>query len=230
MGSKKVNFIHIPKTGGMAIRRNTILRPRVIPSTPAQHKSAEYTAELHRVMKENKEHHGNEHARWRDLNDKAKQRPSIAVVRNPWSRTVSRYTYLIRAVLKQSGPIVKINPTYREMSFEEFLEERHIYGGLPYFWHRAIKGWYQQKDYVTDEDGNLQCGVMRQERLNDDLIEYFRFDPRLQRRNISNNKKNYKAFYTPETKKIVEDWYGEDIEFFGFTFDGPATKNIWVNK
>jgi len=83
-------------------------------------------------------------------------------------------------------------------------------------------------DYVTDEDGNLQCDVLRTESLNADITKYFGFDPKLQRRNVSNIKNvDYRDVYTPETKKIVADWYGEDIEFFGFTFEGPATKNRW---
>ena len=31
-----------------------------------------------------------------------------------------------------------------------------------------------------------------------------------------------------EEYDIVADWYKEDIDFFGFSFDGGATKNIWT--
>ncbi len=33
--------------------------------------------------------------------------------------------------------------------------------------------------------------------------------------------------YTPETIKIIADWYKADIDMFGYDFDGGPTKNIW---
>ena len=41
------------------------------------------------------------------------------------------------------------------------------------------------------------------------------------------NRIDYRDFYNDTTKQIVSDWFKEDIDFFGFTFEGSATKNIW---
>ena len=137
---------------------------------------------------------------------------SFAIVRNPYARTVSRFTFA-RVTGDASG----------DNTFRCFLEERHKYGGLDYFWHRAIRGWYQQKDYVVDEEGNLRCDVLRLE--SNDIKDYI--GKELRRRNVSNRGEDYRDFYGPEEYDIVTDWYKEDIDYFGFDFEGPATKNIW---
>lgn len=47
-------------------------------------------------------------------------------------------------------------------------------------------------------------------------------------RNVTGlNQGIYQDIYTKETIQIVADWYKEDIDFFGFDFDGAATKNTW---
>lgn len=224
--SNKINFIHIPKNGGVTIK-HTHLENLISPSSPDKFVNPTYTKDLLDVMKKYGEHHGYGHARWRDLNNQAQKNKSFAMVRNPWSRTVSRYTFLLAVFTNPNNP-VHSNPNYNIVSFEEFLEERHKWGNIPYFWHRAIHGWYLQKDYVTDVDGKLCVDVMRFENFDEDLNKYFNTDFEFDRRNISNNdNRDYRDFYTVTTKKIIEDWYAEDIKYFGFTFDGPATKNIW---
>lgn len=226
MNSNKFHFIHIPKTGGMTIRRSLELKSKLIYSGP-QFFSREYTKQLDAIMKKHNEHHGYEHARWRDLNDEAHQLPCVAFIRNPWSRVVSRYTFLMHIFDKPKHKIHS-HPTYKRCSFEEFLEERFEWGNIPYFWHRAIRGWYPHVDHVTDIDGNIRCDILRTEHLYEDANKYFNTKITMHPRNVSNTeKKDYRMFYTKETKKIVEDWYAKDIETFGFTFDGPATKNIW---
>jgi len=220
----KINFIHIPKNAGMTIRRAPELSRLISISGPGNHISPEYSKNVLETMNKYNQHHGYEHARWRDLKDSLRKNKSFAIVRNPWSKVVSRYTF---------GK--KLHGKY---TFEEFLEQRHLYGKVPYFWHRPIKGWYLQKDHVTDEEGQLQCDILRIEHFDEDIKKYFNLTKSLHIRNVSNgkklnnktiveNKKDYRDYYTSKTKKIIADWYAEDIEFFGFTFDSPATKNIW---
>lgn len=216
-------FIHIPKNGGTTIVRSPQLKGKVVKTNKRHHISTDYSDRLWRTMKNDGEHHGNAHARWRDLLDVVrKNRRCFAIVRNPWSRTVSRYLYSEK--LHERGN-VRVPQSF---SFEEFLEQRHEFGGREFYWHRAIKGWFPQKDYVTDADGNLKCDVLRLEHLNEDVSGYFNLQFSDRPWNVSNvDKMDYRSLYTDTTKQIVAEWYAEDIEFFGFTFDGPATKNIW---
>ena len=225
---QKVNFIHIPKNGGQAIKTNTTLRPFLTTARDSTNLcSPEYVTELLATMKKYGEHHGKAHARWRDWDTTARQRRTFAIVRNPWARTYSRWTFM-NIILDNRGE--KHTAGYQRCTFEEFLEQRHTYGSIPFFWHRAVRGWYQQMDYVTDTDGNLKCDVLRTEHLNEDVERYFGFDPNMLRRNVSNIKKiDYRTVYTPETKQIVADWYARDIEFFGFDFDSCATKNTYYD-
>jgi len=221
----KVHFIHIPKNGGMAIRRSDVLKPLITISHKQFHISKEYSDNVLATMQKYKQHHGYQHARWRDLNESVRNGRSFAIVRNPWAKVVSRYTFAMTTNSREEG-----------YTFEQFIEERHEWANVPYFWHRAIKGWYQQKDHVVDENGKLRADIMRTEHLNDDINEYFGKVIHLPLRNVSNgnktkentiiNRRDYRDFYTPETYDIITDWYADDIEFFGFTFDGPATKNV----
>ena len=220
------HFVHIPKNGGMTIRRSPQLKPLITLSLPINHISPEYTLNLKKTMKRDGEHPGPHHARWRDLKDSIRKNGTcFAIVRNPWSKVVSRYTF--SELAHKNGS--KYAP--ESFSFEEFLEQRHVFSGKEFYWHRAIKGWYQQKDHVTDIDGNLKVDILRLEHLNEDVSKYFNINFSDRQRNISNiNKIDYRSFYNDTTKQIVADWYAEDIEFFGFTFDGSATKNIWHKK
>lgn len=224
-------FVHIPKNGGMTVRKGMQSYPgEVMVGNRSHHVSDAYTSELRRTMDADGEHHGNEHARWRDWRkDLRDSCQAFAIIRNPWDRAVSRYTFMLYAIAQRAGNY----RNYEAKTFPEFLEERHEWGGRPYYWHRAIRGWYPQKDYVTDDLGVLRCDCLRFG--TDDVSTYL--GRTLYPRNISNgrtdgigvlDKKDYRKFYGPKEKRIIAEWYGDDIEFFGFTFDGPATKNIWT--
>ncbi|WP_306461210.1 hypothetical protein [Shimia sediminis] len=148
----------------------------------------------------------------------------VAIVRNPWARTVSRFRFAKMAAEKGS-PWAGTPPD----SFEAFLENRHVDGGRPYFWHRAIRGWYPQVDYVTDESGAIAADVLRQEEMDHDVPAYFGLDQPIARRNVTTGaKSNWQSYYTPSTIQIVADWYASDIDTFGFDFDTGATRNYWA--
>lgn len=216
-------FIHIPKNAGVAVRKSPLLKNRIVSADPYFHKSRAYTRELAAFMRERGEHHGYQHARLRDLDPVklAKLQP-LAIIRNPWARTVSRFRFAQTAI--QNGTTEE---TYTANNFEAFLDERHKYGGLPFYWHRAIRGWYQQSDYVTHTDGKIGADLIRQEFLSTEVMRYFDLPDTLRHRNISRvGDSDYKSFYTPKTIKIVADWYAQDIKTFGFDFDTAATKNM----
>ncbi len=223
LGLAKWLLIHIPKNAGVAMRRHRELETRMVRVERAFLISPEYRRELLRVMKEAGEHHGVPHARWRDVREDVRRKlQAVAVVRNPWARVVSRYRFALTAMESGRAPA-----DYVPDSFEAFLEERHVYGNRPFYWHRAIRGWYPQADHVTDEAGNLRAHILRQERLSDEATRYFNLKTPLRRRNVSRagGEKHWKDYYTQKTIQIVADWYAKDIEMFGFDFDTPARRN-----
>lgn len=220
-------FIHIPKTGGTAIRLFTLLEPMIQDATPEFHVSSQYTHDLHTTMKKFGEHHGNEHARFRDLNqEKIKGMKKFAIVRNPWDRVASRY-FFAKQLVNQG----KTDKSYVDTSsFEAFLEERWKWGDVPYFWHRAIRGWYPSVDYVVDDEGTIAVDILRFEKYDEDVRSYFNLSLSVPKRNVSVKTSLYKDIYTPETIKIIADWYARDIDTFGYDFDTGPTKNVWALK
>ena len=223
-------FIHIPKNGGMTIRRNKVLRPKVILATPDVHISPEYTRGLHRKMKEIGDHVGNEHARWRDITPRVTNNvQAFAFVRNPWDRVVSRYWFAKKVIEIEEDSDHYGETDYADISsFEAFLEERHKWGGQEYMWHRAIRGWYPAFDHVSDRHGEVKCDILRFENYNDDIRAYLNiaFDP--QPRNVTAvYNAPYQQMYTKKTQQIVADWYQKDIDYWGFDFDTGATRNYW---
>jgi len=214
-------FIHIPKNAGMSIRHG--LRGRIQVAGEGVHKSKEYTDAVRAHMKSRNEHHGFEHARWRDVRPGfTASVPAFAVIRNPWARVASRYFFGLQ-VAKQGKPESK-NYTFR--TFDEFLDERHLWGEEPYYWHRATRGWYPQLDYVTDEGGtDIKCDILRCEHLAEDLKALTGWELPPRPRNVTETKVPYQELYDYEQRKVVADWYQEDVEVFGFRFEGAATRN-----
>ena len=219
-------FIHIPKNGGMTIRKGLY---RTQPGHFGIHLgnrgnliSGEYADELDRVMNEmGLKSKGYEHARWRDFRADLRERcRPFAIVRNPWARTASRYTFA-----------VKVGDKSGKGSFRDFLELRHVYAEKPFYWHRAVHGWYQQKDYVVDVGGELRCDILRTESLTKDVQLYLgaKYDGCHNHSNTGRKKagiKDWRELYGDHEREIVADWYKEDIDYFGFTFDSPARKNL----
>lgn len=222
---KKV-FIHIPKNAGMTVRRSPQLQDKIMWASQNIHKSPEYSQNVLNHMNKIGDHHGFEHARWRDLNRSiVSAHGSFAIVRNPWDRVVSRYFFAKKVIEVEKKEPVGKHPIE---SFEAFLEDRHKWGGMEYMWHRAIRGWYNQREYVIDSKGVIKPDILRFEDLNNQLCKYFNIPEMSRARNVTAlNEGTYKDIYTPETIQIVADWYKDDIDTFGFDFDTGATKNVW---
>lgn len=216
-------LIHIPKNGGMTIRNNRELYGRIVAGERLFLKNRAYVRGLESTMKAHGMHHGLAHGRLRDYRPAVLDRlQPVAILRNPWSRVVSRFTY---SVARDSLPPDHLSSI---TAFERFLDERHEWGGKPYFWHRAIKGWYPATDYVTDTDGNIGADILRLEHLTQESFQYFGLETPPTRKNSSpTGKLGYREYYTPKTIQIVADWYKIDIDTFGFDFDSSATRNYF---
>lgn len=216
LGIAKHLFIHIPKNGGMSLRDSRAMRRRMISADPYFHRSKAYTEALAEEMAAQGFHHGNQHARLIDIHADVRTRlTAFAIIRNPWARTYSRFTYGIKGTDA---------PDYSPAAFERFLEERHEWGGRPYFWHRAVAGWYPQVDYVSDEQGQLAADILRLEHLDDDLHRYLGVTLGRRKNRSEHDAPKFTEIYTDRTRQIVADWYAKDIDTFGFDFIGGARR------
>ena len=229
MNEKKYFLIHTPKCGGMSIRHAATTGPlkgKVKIATKETHKPG-HAAAVKKVMDANGDHHGWEHARYRDIDPKYyDDYDFFAVIRNPWDRVVSRYFFAKKVIEVEK----KVPKSYADVSsFEAFLEERHKWGNQEYFWHRAIRGWFPAYDHVYDPlTDSVRCDILRLEHLNKDVEAYFDIDKMSRARNVTAlNKASYQDLYTPNTINVIADWYKKDIDYWGFDFDTAATKNYW---
>jgi len=221
-------FIHIPKNAGMTIRRSPELMSQIVTAGTKLHKSKNYSASVKHKMDSLGDHHGFEHARYRDLNQPlVSTMRAFAVVRNPWDRVVSRYFFAKKVIEVEK----KVDKSYADVSsFEAFLEERHKWGNEKYMWHRAIRGWYPAFDYVVDDSNTVCCDILRFEKMDDDLVSYFNLLSPPNRRNVTAlNKGSYKDLYNEKTIQIIGDWYKKDIDYWGYDFDSGPTRNYWSN-
>jgi len=213
----------------MTIRHSGHLKNKIFINHKCWHITRTYTNRLKKKMISTKDHHGNEHARWRDLKiDFRNTHGAFAIIRNPWDRVVSRYMFAKKLIeIEKTLPI-----GYADVSsFEAFLEERFKWAGEEFMWHRAIRGWYPAWDHVSDEKG-LECKTdnIRFGHLNEDMCKYFNLKNMSPARNVTDFMKEgetYRNQYTDKTIQIIADWYKKDIDYWGFDFDTEATKNYW---
>lgn len=137
----------------------------------------------------------------------------FAFVRNPWDWQVSMYYFILKETSHIRHELVK------SMSgFEEYLE-----------WVIDTKNPYPkgatkfQKDIITDYDGKLIVDfVGRYETLLQDfqyICQVLNIDASTPHLNSSNHR-DYRSYYNGKTRRIVEEYFQEDIELFGYTFDG----------
>lgn len=229
MQNKKL-FIHVPKNGGMTIRRNPEMKKQIIVCTRDVHKNRGYSLGLERKMKSIGDVMGYEHARWRDVHTDVRENlQAFAFVRNPWDRVVSRYFFARKVIYVEKNSDHYGETDYCDCSsFESFLEERHKWGGEEYMWHRAVRNWYPAFDHVSDEEGNVRCDILRFENYNKDIKRYMGLLSDPPARNVTGlNDGSYQDMYNDKTRQIVADWFQKDIDHWGFDFDTGATKNYW---
>lgn len=204
----RYHFIHIPKNAGQSVRDALLLQPDVSLSEPY-------------------------HYRYVDIADRVGRHLTFfAVVRNPWSRTASRYFFA-----KQNAERWPVGDPRRQFianaTFAEFVRERRV---LPIPEHPAqpwmgpLSSWFNQLEWLRDETGIVACDCLCMERLDQDLGAYLRRPLKLRRRNVTRKRYDYRTMYSDDLTELVAQVFRDDIEYFGFTFEGPATRNVFMGE
>ncbi len=132
----------------------------------------------------------------------------FSFVRNPWDRVVSLY-------LRKEGIQLR-----EKMSFEKFVD-----------WIKYSSSTCEypvpqtnQLDWLVDPSGKLLVDfVGKFERLNEDweiIARNLKINQTLPHKNKNKARtKHYTEFYNTTTRKIIEEKFKIDIEYFGYTFD-----------
>ena len=133
----------------------------------------------------------------------------FAFVRNPWDSLVSCYFYRVK---ESKNPCVPMRDVYAEQTtigFEKFVK-RHV-GHL-----------VTQFSMINKNQTSTHCDFIgRFENLNEDFAEVCRLIglPEIKLKAYNTTKhKHYTEYYTEETKKIVENHFKKDIEYFNYEF------------
>ncbi|KKI98407.1 sulfotransferase family 2 domain-containing protein [Prochlorothrix hollandica] len=139
----------------------------------------------------------------------------FAFVRNPWDWQVSYYHF----ILKETTHIRHESVKAMAGGFEEYLE-----------WVIATKNPFPkgatklQKEIIADREGQLIVDFIgRYETLVPDfqtICETLGLTAQLPRLNVSRQGRDYRAYYSDRTRQLVADHFGDDIETFGYTFEG----------
>lgn len=126
-------------------------------------------------------------------------------VRNPWDWQVSLYHYIRKDKNHEHHHLVNTFKT-----FDEYIRWR-VAGHV-----------FDQKSMFYDQEENLLVDfVGKFETLNEDfdsVCNKLKLNTSLPHLNSSREKSNsFLKFYTPETLKLVEDAFADDIRLFGYT-------------
>jgi hypothetical protein len=131
---------------------------------------------------------------------------TFAFVRNPWSWQVSLYFYMRQHRFHYQHDLIQSMD-----GFEEYVE-----------W-RVTEDKVLQSDLVCDEEGSILTDfVGRLETIRDDfatICDRLGLDATLPHENQSSHR-DYRSYYTDRPRRLVAEHFREDIERFGYEFEG----------
>jgi len=135
----------------------------------------------------------------------------FTLVRNPWDKAVSLYEYRRKKD--------KTDIATRGISFSDWV--KMTYGDDKDFHYYNVKSFQPQVDWLKDNEGKISIDfVGKFESINEDfdhIKSVIGLDADLPYLNAS-KRVGYQSYYNDETRGIVERWFHEDIDLFGYKF------------
>ena len=158
----------------------------------------------------------------------------FAFVRNPWDRAVSRYFYVKANSKNKKKTRIK---RYKNSTFEEYVRNENneffldtkryanVFPGQRIYLEKIMKKYSpfeNQLDWISDENGKVLIDFIgRFENLATDFKKICKKIgiPSISLKHINKSKhKHYTEYYNKETRKIIEEKYCRDIEYFKYRF------------
>jgi hypothetical protein len=189
---KKILFIHIPKNAGTSISKSFNMDFFHYP----------YTYYETILTKEQLETYY-----------------KFTIVRNPWDRIVSCYSYATMLYSHFHSPnkttLYDIHPDYKLLKNKTFLECVKLLKTDPQkFKHEC---WFPQSYWITDSSKNIIVDkIFKFENINE-LSEKFN-NLQIPKINSSNRNEDFKSYYTEESMNLIHDIYKQDIITFNYKF------------
>lgn len=138
-------------------------------------------------------------------------------VRNPWDRLVSAFLFLKRGGLNAGDKAWAAKNLSRYNDFGSFVRE-----GLQRREILSFKHFQPQHGFICLEGKEPRVDFLgRYEKLASDfeiICQRLNVESKLGRENQNSSRADYGKYYTPETRQIVGEVYGDDIEIFGYSF------------
>lgn len=136
----------------------------------------------------------------------------FAFVRNPWDWQVSMYHFILKEKKHVRHKLVQSMG-----SFEQYLQ--WVIDTKKPFARGATKF---QKDMVTDEEGKVIVDFIgRYETLSQDfhhVCQVVKIEASLPHINRTSHR-DYRSYYNEKTHQMVNEYFKEDIELFGYRFE-----------
>jgi hypothetical protein len=202
--SVKPTFIHISKNAGTSIRNTAGSAIQI-----AGHRTA---------------------ASW--VSQHGREALLFAVIRNPFDRVVSEYSY---RRLRFASSEKNLHLANLDKSFDEWVRSTYRDGeyrslsffeehGVPYNAVNMIGDcliWFlPQTRWLSGENGEfLVDETLRYETLDEDWLRFARkygLNERLVHHNCSGQRQDYGSCYSRESRAIVSEYFKSDFEAFGY--------------
>jgi hypothetical protein len=216
-------FVHIPKNGGTSLRqkrKDFIVNDYKKHRNVNQAEAASYLNPLHL-----KTTFG--HIRLRDFDQPTLNTTQpFCIVRNPWSREVSKYKFLLASKKENTTKTKNRRELLKKygQTFKDYFKIREMFQDVPYTWLHAVENFWPQIEYMTIND-EVKCDVLRFEHYDEDLNKYMGITGLPHRNKMTQD--DYRTYYDDELIQLVADIYKKDIDYFGFDFDSSAMRNFW---
>jgi hypothetical protein len=204
-------FIHVYRAGGQSV--SEALRPHADVPMPALSRipllRRSFDGRLYEVRA-----HNYGHIKAKELQARFPQHEldgffKFAFVRNPWDWHVSVYHYVRQ---RPKHPNYAFFKAFRD--FDEYLD-----------WRVHTMGAELQSEFVCDASGNLLVDfVGHYETLDEDFAAVSRrlgIETTLPHKDGSSHL-DFRDYYSTASRELVAEAYREDIERFGYAFDGRA--------
>lgn len=148
-----------------------------------------------------------------NISPSARSYYTFTVIRDPWDRMASLYSYILRG----SESARKYQHKYGVYSFEDFIQNLKV-----------LRSTFEPKttymsacDYIGDNKLDKVINIQNLEEGMLDLADTLNLKlPRVLTENRSSFTDKFKSQYTQEMVEIVADVYSDDITKFNFKYNG----------
>lgn len=145
----------------------------------------------------------------------------FTIVRNPWDRVVSAYSFLKQGGLNDWDRNFYDKEISKYGSFKDFIEGWLTPDNIMKFHH-----FRPQKHYILDKYQKVSVDFIGYLELIDEDFKYIanklNISAELKKQNTA-KRDDYRAYYDADTRAIVAKIYADDIALLNYDFEGVIT-------